>query len=67
MDHRIRVALGMATPDKFTGHVGGRRNFIGQKARNMHATVRAIKVTGTGGKDQDRGYGHSRTGQGREA
>jgi transposase-like protein len=52
MDHRIRVALGMATPDKFTGHVEADETFIGQKARNMHAIVRAIKVTGTGGKDK---------------
>jgi transposase-like protein len=52
MDHRIRVALGMATPDKLTGEVEADETFIGGKARNMHATVRARKITGTGGKDK---------------
>ncbi len=52
MDHRIRVALGMATPDKFSGHVEADETFIGGKARNMHATTRALKITGTGGKDK---------------
>jgi hypothetical protein len=57
MDHRIRVAPGMATPDKFTGHVEADETFIGQKAGNMHATVRAVKVTGTGGKDKTAAMG----------
>jgi transposase-like protein len=52
MDHRIRVALGMATPDKFTGHVEADETFIGGKARNMHAGKRAARVTGRGGKDK---------------
>ena len=52
MDHRIRVALGMATPDKFTGHVEADETFIGGKARNMHASKRARRITGTGGKDK---------------
>jgi transposase-like protein len=52
MDHRIRVALGMATPDKLTGHVEADETFVGGKARNMHAVVRARKITGTGGKDK---------------
>lgn len=52
MDHRIRVALGMATPDKFSGHVEADETFIGGKARNMHKTTRARKITGTGGKDK---------------
>ncbi len=52
MDHRIRVALGIATPDKMTGEVEADETFIGQKARNMHASVRSNKVTGTGGKDK---------------
>src|SRR5580692_6069183 len=52
MDHRIRVALGMATPDKLTGHVEADETFIGGKSRNMHAVVRARKITGTGGKDK---------------
>jgi transposase-like protein len=52
MDHRIRVALGMATPDKLTGHVEADETFVGGKARNMHKEVRAIKITSTGGKDK---------------
>jgi len=52
MDHRIRVALGMATPDQLTGEVEADETFIGGKARNMHKAVRARKITGTGGKDK---------------
>jgi transposase-like protein len=52
MDHRIRVALGMATPDKLTGHVEADETFVGGKARNMHAHIRTRKITGTGGKDK---------------
>ena len=52
MDHRIRVALGMATPDKFSGHVEADETFIGGKARNMHKASRTRKITGTGGKDK---------------
>jgi transposase-like protein len=52
MDHRVRVALGMATPDKFSGHVEADETFIGGKARNMHAAKRARRITGTGGKDK---------------
>jgi hypothetical protein len=36
MDHRIRVALGMESSDKFSGHVEADETFIGGKARNMH-------------------------------
>jgi hypothetical protein len=52
LDHRIRVSLGIATPDKFTGHVEADESFIGGKARNMHAAKRTRKITGTGGKDK---------------
>jgi transposase-like protein len=52
MDHRIRLALGMATPEKLSGHVEADETFIGGKARNMHASKRARKITGTGGKDK---------------
>jgi transposase-like protein len=52
MDHRIRVSFGMESPDKLTGHVEADETFIGQKARNMHKSVRARKITGTGGKDK---------------
>jgi len=52
MDHRIRVALGMATPDRLTGEVEADESFIGGKARNMHKEKRARRITGTGGKDK---------------
>ncbi len=52
MDHRIRFALGMDSGEKLSGHVEADETFIGQKARNMHKSVRARKVTGTGGKDK---------------
>jgi transposase-like protein len=53
MDHRIRFALHQGTFDKMlSGEVEADETFIGQKARNMHKTVRARKITGTGGKDK---------------
>ena len=52
MDHRIRLALGMAAPEKLSGHVEADETFIGGKARNMHASKRASRITGTGGKDK---------------
>jgi transposase-like protein len=52
MDHRIRCMLGLEPTEKASGHVEADETFIGQKARNMHASVRARKITGTGGKDK---------------
>jgi transposase-like protein len=53
MDHRIRFALHQGTfENMLSGHVEADETFIGQKARNMHANVRARKITGTGGKDK---------------
>jgi transposase-like protein len=52
MDHRIRVALGMESPDKFTGHVEADETFIGGKSRNMHKGKRAARITGRGGTDK---------------
>src|ERR1700723_2092245 len=52
MDHRIRVALGMESPDKLSGHVEADETFIGGKARNMHAGKRAARITGRGGNDK---------------
>src|SRR6202140_87294 len=52
MDHRIRLALGMAPAEKLSGHVEADETFIGGKARNMHAAKRAVRITGTGGKDK---------------
>src|ERR1700719_2753586 len=52
MDHRIRFALGMGPGAKLSGEVEVDESFIGGKARNMHASKRARKITGTGGKDK---------------
>ena len=51
MDHRIRFALHQGSFETMlSGHVEADETFIGQKARNMHANVRARKITGTGTK-----------------
>jgi hypothetical protein len=42
----------MAPGNKLSGQVEADETFIGGKARNMHASKRARKVTGTGGKDK---------------
>jgi transposase-like protein len=52
MDHRIRFAFGLSSPEKLSGHIEADETFIGGKARNMHASKRARKITGTGGKDK---------------
>ena len=52
MDHRIRMAFNGSSLDKASGHVEADETFIGGKARNMHASKRARKITGTGGKDK---------------
>ena len=52
LDHRIRLALTMGTINKFSGQIEADETFIGGKARNMHASTRAKKITGTGGKDK---------------
>lgn len=52
LDHRIRLALTMGTINKFSGQIEADETFIGGKARNMHTTKRAKRVTGTGGKDK---------------
>ena len=52
MEHRIRAAIGMATPDKLTGHVESDETFVGGKARNMHKDVRSRKFTDTESKDK---------------
>jgi transposase-like protein len=53
MDHRIRFALHHGSFEKMmSGHVEADESFIGAKARNMHADVRARRITGTGGKDK---------------
>lgn len=41
--HRIRLAMQTKSFDKFTGEVETDETFVGGKARNMHAAVRARK------------------------
>jgi len=52
MDHRILFALTMDTCNKLSGLIEADETYIGGKARNMHRSKRAAKVTGTGGKDK---------------
>ena len=52
IDHRIRLALGMEPAKKLSGEVEADESFIGGKARNMHASKRARRITGTGTKDK---------------
>ncbi len=52
MDHRIRFSLGMGPGNKLSGQVEADETFTGGKARNMHASKRAKRITGTGGKDK---------------
>ena len=52
LDHRIRFALTMGTINKYSGQVEADETFIGGKARNMHGSKRAARITGTGGKDK---------------
>ena len=43
MDHRIRLALGLESPDKLSGEVEADETFIGGKARNMHRSKKIGK------------------------
>jgi transposase-like protein len=53
MMHRIRFALHEGSFEKMLfGHVEADETFIGGLARNMHASKRARRITGTGGKDK---------------
>jgi transposase-like protein len=52
MAHRIRFALHHGSFEKFSGHVEADETFIGGKARNMHVSKRARRITGTGTKDK---------------
>jgi transposase-like protein len=51
MDHRIPFSRGMG-PGKLSGQVEADETYIGGKARNMQASKRATRITGTGGKDK---------------
>jgi transposase-like protein len=52
MLQRLRLALEDGTFNKMNGEVEADETFIGGKARNMHKAKRAVKITGTGGKDK---------------
>jgi len=53
MDHRIRAAMHSGSfNNKLSGQIEADETYIGGKARNMHASKRAKKITGTGGKDK---------------
>jgi transposase-like protein len=55
MDHRIRLALQQGSLLKLGGNSGeveADETFIGGKARNMHKSVKARRISGTGGKDK---------------
>ena len=52
MLHRIRLALQDQSFGKMSGEVEVDETFIGGKSRNMHLSKRAVRITGTGGKDK---------------
>ena len=56
MLHRIRYAMQTGSFMKLGGNGSGEveadETFIGGKARNMHMSVKARRITGTGGKDK---------------
>lgn len=52
MLHRVRLTLQGKDGGMLAGEVEVDETFIGGKARNMHASERATKITGTGGKDK---------------
>jgi transposase-like protein len=52
MLQRIRLGLQSENGGKLGGEVEADETFIGGKARNMHKWKRALKITGTGGKDK---------------
>jgi transposase-like protein len=52
MLHRIRTSMHEDSPIKLSGEVEADETFIGGKARNMHLSVKARRITGTGTKDK---------------
>jgi transposase-like protein len=52
MLHRIRLAMQTGTFNKLDGTVEVDETFIGGKARNMHKSAKARKITSTGPKDK---------------
>ena len=49
MLHRIRYAMQDRAPGRLAGQIEADETFIGGKARFMHKSVKARKITGTGG------------------
>ena len=52
MLHRIRTTMHDDSVLKLSGEVEADETFIGGKARNMHLSVQARRITGTGTKDK---------------
>src|SRR5579863_7242851 len=57
MAHRLRFALTEGGFGLLSGEVEADETFIGGKARNMHASDRKRKITGTGGKGKAVAFG----------
>src|SRR6266567_3112697 len=62
VNHRIRLAMQMGSFQKFSGEVEVDETFIGGRARFMHKSVRARRITSTGGKGQGRSVRRGRAG-----
>ncbi|MDR3415850.1 MAG: IS1595 family transposase [Nevskia sp.] len=52
MLHRIRLAMETGSFKKFAKTCEVDETFVGGKSKNMHAKVRARRITGSGGKDK---------------
>jgi transposase-like protein len=57
MNHRIRLAMQETGFNKLGGEVEVDETFIGGKARNMHASKRAAKITGRGPQGKEVVFG----------
>lgn len=57
MLHRVRLGLQNNDGTMLSGEVEVDESFIGGKARNMHASKRRERITGTGGKDKAIAFG----------
>ena len=64
MLHRIRLAMQDQTPTPLSGQVEVDESFIGGAARFMHKSVKARKITGTGGAGKTAVMGLLERGQG---
>lgn len=64
MLHRIRLAIQDNTPARLSGEIEVDKSFIGGAARFMHKSVKARKITGTGGAGKTAVMGLLERGQG---